>query len=212
MFIDKKTEHWFFSPHRLLNSLWFLTWIFLAGWPLSSHLPPSRLKPHDNSLLFLRSFSVVPLLTASPPDRLEATELTWIYPLSLCPTLRPLQADGLTDTPAYRQRCQQPINGTIRHCIHTILPHPPPPPPRHVWHGRPQPHVALRDTAAFPEHLSHPVLPLPEGGEPGMGGREGAAAAQGFAQPPANQTHPHLLSVSMIILSYITVWWKEKIF
>lgn len=50
--------------------------------------PPSGLKPHDNSLIFLHSLSVVSLLTARPPDRLEVTELTWIHPLSPHPTLR----------------------------------------------------------------------------------------------------------------------------
>ncbi|KAG7216256.1 hypothetical protein INR49_029108 [Caranx melampygus] len=76
------------------------------------------------------------------PDRLEATALTWI-------TAEPVshaEADGLTDTAADRQRCQQPIS-TLRlkeqqqqqqqhptlhphHPSPHLPPPPPPPPPR----------------------------------------------------------------------------------
>lgn len=66
-----------------------------------------------------------------------------------------------------------------------------------ICHDGSQPHVALRHPAALPHHPSHPLLPLPKGGEPAVGGRAGAPTSTGPAEPAADQTHPDLLSVSL---------------
>lgn len=52
--------------------------------------------------------------------------------------------------------------------------------------------------AHVPQDAPAALLPLPEGGQSGVGAGEGeeAAAAWGAAQPAAHQTHPHILSVS----------------
>lgn len=63
-------------------------------------------------------------------------------------------------------------------------------------HGGPWPHVALGDAAALPERVSRPLLPLPEGEKPSLGGWKRAAAAQRSAESVTDQTHAHLLSVS----------------
>lgn len=78
----------------------------------------------------------------------------------------------------------------------------------HVWHGGPQSHIALWDPSAFPQQLCHPILPLLEREEPGVGGRKGAAPAARTAQPTADQTHPHILCVRIIRL--FTKQWEMK--
>lgn len=103
--------------------------------PLSSLLsppPPSVLKPHDDSDLPPFSLSVVALLTASPPDRLEVTELTSIYLLSLCPTLRQASpsrrthryASGRTSVSA--ARFQRVARGAAAAAASNTAHHPPP--------------------------------------------------------------------------------------
>lgn len=79
---------------------------------------------------------------------------------------------------------------------------------QHVWHGGPQSHIALWDPSAFPQQLCHPILPLLEREEPGVGGRKGAAPAARTAQPTADQTHPHILCVRIIRL--FTKQWEMK--
>lgn len=50
--------------------------------------------------------------------------------------------------------------------------------------------------AHVPQDAPAALLPLPEGGQPGVGAGEEAAPAWRAAQPTAHQTHPHILSVS----------------
>lgn len=63
-------------------------------------------------------------------------------------------------------------------------------PPRCLPTGRPL--IA----AHLPPNPPAAVLPLPEGGQSGLGEGEEAATAWRAAQPTAHQTHPHILSVS----------------
>lgn len=111
------------------------------------------------------------LPTASPSDRREVTELTSIL-LSAEPAST--AAAGVSE-PADSQ-----IHRRKGKCVSGGAPvqHPPPSSLCRVRHGRPQPDVALWHAAALPQLVPHPLLSLPEGGKPGMGGRERAAAPQ----------------------------------
>lgn len=86
-----------FLLHRFLNLV--LSWTGLCWLHAPSQHPssPSGLKPYDNSLIFLRSVFLVSLLTASPPDRLEATALTWI-------TAEPVSCTEQTDSQIHSGR------------------------------------------------------------------------------------------------------------
>lgn len=120
----------------------------------------------------------------APGERLLLlTDVKW---QSRPPYRHPPSPDALPRRP--------PAEGQVRPAQH------PPPfprprrPVRRLRHGRPQTDVALWHAAALAQLVPHPLLPLPEGGKPGVGGREGAAAAERSAQPAADQAHPHLLS------------------
>lgn len=63
---------------------------------------------------------------------------------------------------------------------------------------RPRCLLACRSPAAthLPTDPHSAFLPLPEGGQSGVGEGEETASAWRAAQPTAHQTHPHILSVS----------------
>lgn len=54
----------------------------------------------------------------------------------------------------------------------------------------------LLAASGLPPDPAAAFLPLPAGGQPGVGEGEEASPAQRAAQPTAHQTHPHLLGVS----------------
>lgn len=138
-YIPRHTEKTFFTsqvPYLYLVS--DLNRLIL-GWmddPSHPSCPPSGLKPHDNSLIFLHSLPVVSLLTARPPDRLEATALTWITAVSH--TLRRPSPSRRThrytsgqttvsaahQQPAAHQAAAEAASNTVS--TPSILPHPPP--------------------------------------------------------------------------------------